>query len=1583
MRSCVLTVLTFFLVAALGNASTIETESLFIPDNSSIQRQSHPDGTLLSFQWTDEQIEHWIATVQADPELLQQSEIPLTHRRLIPVNNGNQVRIISVEENAERILLPETISNYFDSTYGDDFDAVTIGNRIMFRDLEAVSVEVTPFLHTGGSWFLVNQIDIILDAPMVSSSWNVTPSFRNAYRMILESDELDAIGQPAPSGGYLIVLNSAYRNYMGAWVDWKRQCGYPVQFIEVTNGQSFSDVRDLVVEAYYASDPHPEFLLLIGDPTSGNATVPGDYIESTESGMIITDHHYVTIEGDDEWPEMWVGRWSVISGTELMTIANKSIAYEKGVRLSEDSDWLSRGLVVCDNTYSSTGITSAWIRARMLEHGFTMVDSVYYPPYQTSDMIVSSIENGRGFVNYRGFGSPVAWVFPIFTSMDALLLNNEFETPIVTSIVCGGGAFDRDADPCLGEAFLRAGTPNAPKGGVAFIGPSELDTHTSWNNCMDMGFYQGMVNEGITTIGPAMFRGKMAIWDGYPNNRQEGDSENSVYFYFDCYNLLGDPGLLMRTAQPEFLSLDVQETLPVGSNDLRVQVLDEDEQPVGGAIVGLAGEEWGPERLISDPDGFVRFDLTDNLPGLGDLIVTAWGYNLVPAQDTVAVEIGQRAVHLDSVYIESDLAGETVSIIPYLSNSGTNSLGECDASLVALEDGISVNTVNNHYDTFAEPGEQAASYPYIIDISDNVEDGFDPGFILNLEFYQNYLVQVRIPFQARADRLEVVNTDIVADGVGVPVSFQLTFENTGSFSALEGTVTLSSDDERVIFVQAEVALPVIVEGSTGTTEASFEVNTALSVYPGERIPINWTYETDNYLSRTETGTIYLIVGELTETDPYGPDLYGYRVFDNTDTSYWNAPTYNWMEIDNTHGGAGIRYNLTDWGDERDESIAQELPFDFTFYGESFDVITVCSNGWLCMGDTGEKNFRNWHLPDGGGPMNIVAPFWDDLVLGNGGVYYYYDEEADRVILEWSRMNMRNYLHADSIITAQAVLYDPEAYPTRTGDGIIEFYYHDFHDNDTYQNYSTIGIRNGDATDGIQVRYASHGTEGIAQPANGRAYRFTTNTMPNTAALRLNNVAIIDDGSNGSEGNNDGFINNGETIAVQVSVRNFGTEDVNGVTLNIAARNEDVQVLQDQVYFGDIAGLETVSSETCLLFEIPTAFQDGQPLVFDVVIEDNSENNWTDVCGFDVRAPLLEFIETSLSEIEGNGDIYVQPGESFALGVNLLNSGRCNTGSLELILETTVNYVEILHANAEIDTLPVGSDELGDPRFEFRLDNSAPAYGELLLPVRVLINSEEFTEDTLVVLLGSYPFLDNFEMGPGAHWTLMNPDWHISQSRVMSGNNSLRWGNLGGLGYNPGRTDVCVSRAFVLAEDGRLEFWAWWDLSDTDYVMVRVSYLSQGVVVLDSLRGTSDGWERLEYTLDPEGSETTTSISFTAVSNDEGAGQGVYIDDIVVFGDLSDAPESDQQLPVTWSLDGPYPNPFNPVGSIVYTLPEPADVNIRVFDILGRQVDVLVHGAQQPGTHTVTWNAESIASGMYFVRMEAGSHVLIRKAVVMK
>jgi hypothetical protein len=92
---------------------------------------------------------------------------------------------------------------------------------------------------------------------------------------------------------------------------------------------------------------------------------------------------------------------------------------------------------------------------------------------------------------------------------------------------------------------------------------------------------------------------------------------------------------------------------------------------------------------------------------------------------------------------------------------------------------------------------------------------------------------------------------------------------------------------------------------------------------------------------------------------------------------------------------------------------------------------------------------------------------------------------------------------------------------------------------------------------------------------------------------------------------------------------------------------------------------------------------------------------------------------------------------------------------------------------------------------------------------------------------------------------------------------------------------------------------------------------------------------------------------------------------------------EKELPNDFSLSQNYPNPFNPTTTIAFSLPSKSYVSLKIFDALGREVSVLVSEEMTAGTYSKQWNANSLPSGVYFYRLQAGSLTETKKLTLLR
>jgi hypothetical protein len=94
-------------------------------------------------------------------------------------------------------------------------------------------------------------------------------------------------------------------------------------------------------------------------------------------------------------------------------------------------------------------------------------------------------------------------------------------------------------------------------------------------------------------------------------------------------------------------------------------------------------------------------------------------------------------------------------------------------------------------------------------------------------------------------------------------------------------------------------------------------------------------------------------------------------------------------------------------------------------------------------------------------------------------------------------------------------------------------------------------------------------------------------------------------------------------------------------------------------------------------------------------------------------------------------------------------------------------------------------------------------------------------------------------------------------------------------------------------------------------------------------------------------------------------------------------ENQLSTPKDFSLSQNYPNPFNPTAIIQFTVPKQEHVTLIVYNLIGQQVTTLVNDEISAGTHKTTFNAGSLASGIYIYRLIGNSVNITKKMILMK
>jgi hypothetical protein len=912
------------------------------------------------------------------------------------------------------------------------------------------------------------------------------------------SDPLSSIGYlppPLPLN-YLVfarqtlVAQSSFAN----WLEWKRSKGHHVTVVtdqSIGGTWSISNIRGRIVSEYTGSEHPPHYVALFGD-TGGSYSLP------THSSQY--DHYFSTIAGNDILADVVVGRISVESATQLATVINKILAYERSPYLDQPG-WLRRasfltGTGHCGLSMSQLSRSIAFDLVE--ERGYTQIDTAFCA--NSPSYVYSWINQGISFYNYRG------WAGMEGLSRNQLLaLSQGPRTPVAVIYTCSSGDFADDWNGLsYTEAFFRSGTPTQLGGAVASMGFCTPYTNTACNNVVSGGFWSGMLDYQVSQLGTCMFRGKYDLFLTLPPN----DNNTASFSYWA--NLIGDPGMELWCGVPGALDFEgLGDTLAATAQTLALRVLDAQGQPAAGAAVCAYQSEHMSVLGLTDEDGRVWLEIPE--PAGGPLLLTASRAWEIPVQRSLQLldDLAQPVLAglvindagLDGIWQPGEAAALTPSfrnpsatatlppmtVLLSLRDEASGELLEASATLPALAPGASVATSS---------ALQLQAAP-----------DWTLGAPLDLRFSlsgaeQVFEVLTRVALDS--PRIGMTESSFPAGALepGGSALLRIELHNGGTLDApsLPGLFSLP-EGSGLSLGTPELMLPALAAGATAQIE--MEISASPVLVPGYTAPLSLAW--GEPAGPRGVSTVAVALGSGAPGDPTGPDAYGYYAFESTDTAWAQAPVYSWIEIAPNAGGDGTLVELNDYGDEQDDSRRVELPFPFMLYGRVYQSLAVCSNGFVAFGESAhlESDFRNHFLPSGMGPDPMLAPMWDDHKLaGDAQVCTRYFPESGLFVVEWYRMRSNSN---NRINTFQLILHDAAHYPTPSGDGDVVFQWHTWDDNQSNSQdfpYCTVGLKDHSATVGLTLRNYLREPATVEGIGAGRAVRLTTNIRGDVEPAQL-------------------------------------------------------------------------------------------------------------------------------------------------------------------------------------------------------------------------------------------------------------------------------------------------------------------------------------------------------------------------------------------------------------------------------------------------------------------------------------------------
>ena len=739
-------------------------------------------------------------------------------------------------------------------------DTVRIEQVGIVRHKRLANVLISPLRYNPSS----NRLSVITSMKVVitfipqgtSASKSAIPESR-LFGETLEKGVLNYNPDNVPPGynekpvGMIILTDTLFRKQIKPFVTWKTQKGFNVQVIyrgAAYAGDNYTDIKNTLSSIYNASTPDkpaPEYLLIIGDASHIPYYTGGNY----------TDMYYGEFDDNGDYiPDMFIGRLPARDTTDVKNMLGKIIQYEKfsfptsdkffrnalaSAGVDYDYQAFMNGQVYYDMT--------SYLNASNKINGF----SFSYPSSSIAkDSIIKIINSGVAFINYTGHGVTNGWLHMNISTADTSLMKNKNMYPFIISNACSTSAFFNNGS--FGNVLVRA----RDKGAIGYIGCSDnsyWDEDYYW--AVGVGPFSSQPDYASTGLG-AMDRlfhthgEKASDWYisqgqvNYAGNLSVSASTSSKKkYYWETYNLVGDPSMTPYIGQPDSFKVAIPDTLP---NLLtRISLVSE---PF--SYVAVSHFDTLYDASFASESGSVIL----NIPALSNdsCLIVITGQNRKPLIKKVYISDNHREfINLKNSGItdftgnNNGLAdfGENIMLTLTVSNNGTKQDDGLRALISSSSPWITIPVDSVMIGTIAAGGEVTLPNSFPISISENVPDLTIASINVNLKD-QHASKMYKVDICAHAPKLDITgfriddsqtgNGNFIPDP-GETVNLIFTIDNMGS-SGSSGLFSVSSTASDITLLEPTKNSGEIAAGASTEIKIPVKLSDELSI--GSSVPIN-------------------------------------------------------------------------------------------------------------------------------------------------------------------------------------------------------------------------------------------------------------------------------------------------------------------------------------------------------------------------------------------------------------------------------------------------------------------------------------------------------------------------------------------------------------------------------------------------------------------------------------------------------------------------------------------------------------------------------------------------------------------------
>ena len=591
---------------------------------------------------------------------------------------------------------------------------------------------------------------------------------------------------------------------------------------------------------------------------------------------------------------------------------------------------------------------------------------------------------------------------------------------------------------------------------------------------------------------------------------------------------------------------------------------------------------------------------------------------------------------------------------------------------------------------------------------------------------------------------------------------------------------------------------------------------------------------------------------------------------------------------------------------------------------------------------------------------------------------------------------------------------------------------------TTEPYAYVGI----SKDGVLHGAALADNTGVAivtlvpimNPGDADVVVTKQNAQPYIGTVLVNNptgpfITLNDFTANDPTGNNNGLVDYGENISLDVILENVGADDANDVYAVLSTTDEYITITDDHAEWGTIVAGTTSAQIDAYSFDVDIVIPDQHISSFDLDISGTGKDNWYSSFSIVLNAPVFALSNPIVDDSQGgNGNGRLDPGETADIIVPILNSGHCDAANAMATLNSSSTDIVINNGIANIGIITIGNTE--NAVFNITVDDDiAPGTS---IPFEFYLDADGYTAELdFFLVAGQIPVLvldldPNYSSALVMNNCLSNLSVGSEYVSSMPNNLELYASVFVCLGIYSANHALSPAEGQDLADyldaGGNLymeggDTW-YFDQQTAVHPMFGITGLEDGSDDLGTLLGQDGTFtEGMTYTYNGENNwidRLAPNGSGFRIFNNQIPSYGTGIANIGTtyrtigcsheFGGIQDGAFTKDYLmykyleffgiDAIWvgvdeiSLSDNainiFPNPVNNIANIYISIAEAGKLDISVYNGTGQEISILAENQSvDAGEHMFEFDASSLPGGIYYCILSSGEQKVSKKIVVIK